>query len=156
MADSVILPLMHAMYLPRLLAHVAHRLHMLRRRQLRTIASYGFYRGHLVVCFAGEDDTYERYASDLTRTVDEDGTGIERPCVRCHALAEPDGPDPCLGLLSGVVSACCGHGVEEPYILFRAPRPGTERGTVLRGEHALRYFTHCGVGPHAPPHGAPR
>lgn len=25
------------------------------------------------------------------------------------------GPDPCLGLLPGVISACCGHGVNRPY-----------------------------------------
>lgn len=32
----------------------------------------------------------------------------ERPCG--------DGPDPCLGHLPGVISACCGHGVTPPYL----------------------------------------
>ena len=110
------------------------------------IDQYGYYRGHPVVCLEGE--ACERYADDLTPTVGEDGTGIERPCVHCGLLAAPDGPDPCLGLLPGVVSACCGHGVEEPFVLFRFPR--RTRNPVwegLRGQDALDYFAKNGVGP---------
>lgn len=36
--------------------------------------------------------------------------GEERPCNHCGEVAELGGPDPCLGWLPGVVSACCGHG----------------------------------------------
>jgi hypothetical protein len=52
---------------------------------------------------------------------DDDGSlapgwgGDERPCPSCGAVAE--GPDPCLGMLPGVVSACCGHGVHESYVV---------------------------------------
>ena len=97
----------------------------------------GYFRGHPVVCLAGE--ACERYADDLTPTVDEAGISIERPCVQCGLLAAPDGPDPCLGLLPDVKAACCGHGVDEPYVLLW-------HGTV-RGQQALDYFTHYGVGP---------
>jgi hypothetical protein len=100
------------------------------------IAQYGYYRGHPVVCLEGE--ACERYADDLTSTVDAQGVSVERPCVHCGLLAAPDGPDPCLGLLPDVKAACCGHGVEEPYVVVH--------GTV-RGPQALDYFAHYGVGP---------
>src|SRR5919197_5686205 len=84
------------------------------RRTTAAIVQYGYFRGHPVVCLAGE--ACERYADDLTSTVDEAGESVERPCVQCGLLAAPDGPDPCLGTLPGVRAACCGHGVEEPYV----------------------------------------
>jgi hypothetical protein len=100
------------------------------------IAQYGYYRGHPVVCLEGE--ACERYADDLTSTVDAQGVSVERPCVHCGALAAPDGPDPCLGLLPDVRAACCGHGVEEPYVVVH---------WTIRGQQALDYFAHYGVGP---------
>jgi len=106
------------------------------------IAQYGYYRGHPVVCLEGE--ACERYADDLTPTVDAAGIGVERPCVRCGAAAAPDGPDPCLGMLPNVVSACCGHGVEEPYLKFHL---SDDRHTGLRGDAALDYFRAQGGGP---------
>lgn len=37
--------------------------------------------------------------------------GEERACPGCGLTADgPDDPDPCLGRLPGVRSACCGHG----------------------------------------------
>jgi hypothetical protein len=100
------------------------------------IVAYGYFRGHPVVCLAGED--CERYADDLTPTVDEDGASVERPCVQCGRLAAPDGPDPCLGMLPDVRAACCGHGVDEPYVLLHC---------TVRGQQALDYFSTYGVGP---------
>ncbi|MGE5479024.1 MAG: hypothetical protein ACM3U1_01195 [Chloroflexota bacterium] len=44
----------------------------------------------------------------------------ERPCKRCGKNPTEEGYDPCLGRLVGAVSACCGHGVETPYFIFRA------------------------------------
>lgn len=41
--------------------------------------------------------------------------GAERPCPKCGQTAEPGGADPCLGVLPGATSACCGHGVTEPW-----------------------------------------
>lgn len=40
-----------------------------------------------------------------------------RPCKRCGRHPTPEGYDACLGHVHGATSACCGHGVEEPYIL---------------------------------------
>jgi len=69
----------------------------------------GHHRGHSAI-YDGE--TW-RYA---------DGVPIgnaERPCMLCGVAASGfSEPDPCLGLLAGVRSACCGHGVTEPYVLL--------------------------------------
>lgn len=42
----------------------------------------------------------------------------ERPCTKCGELPTPDGYDACLGFIPNATSACCGHGVEEPYIMW--------------------------------------
>lgn len=44
----------------------------------------------------------------------------ERPCRRCNKMPTEDSHDACLGTIPGLVSACCGHGVQTPY--FR-PEP---------------------------------
>ena len=108
-----------------------------------TIAAEKRYRGHPTVCFEEEQWRAEcytcwRYASDLARTPeDEDEGGVERPCVQCGVVAEPLGPDPCFGLLPGVVAACCGHGVQAPSILL-------QNRTLLKGKRATRYVRHWG------------
>ena len=40
-----------------------------------------------------------------------------RSCKRCGRLPTKEGYDNCLGYIKGVIAACCGHGVEEGYIL---------------------------------------
>jgi len=57
--------------------------------------------------------------------------GAERPCVKCGLTAEPGGPDPCLGWLPGVASACCGHGVGDAYRMA-APSKARVRRERLR------------------------
>ena len=42
-------------------------------------------------------------------------------CQQCHRQRKNKGdPDPCLGMLPGVVSACCGHAVGPGYIIFES------------------------------------
>jgi len=41
-----------------------------------------------------------------------------RPCFYCGMYPTKEGFDPCLGLLSGVIAACCGHGVMDGYIIY--------------------------------------
>jgi len=40
----------------------------------------------------------------------------DRPCSRCGRRPTVEGYDGCLGRLPGVTGACCGHGIEEPYV----------------------------------------
>jgi len=52
----------------------------------------------------------------------EDGTPLEqeeRPCARCGKMPTIEGYDACLGYVEGASSACCGHGVEKPYVVMR-------------------------------------
>jgi len=41
----------------------------------------------------------------------------DRPCSRCGELPTIEGYDSCLAHIAGATSACCGHGVEEGYIV---------------------------------------
>ena len=41
-----------------------------------------------------------------------------RACRRCGRPPLPTGEDACLGHIPGAVEACCGHGVEDGYILY--------------------------------------
>lgn len=43
----------------------------------------------------------------------------KRSCKRCGKPPTPEGHDACLGHISGVKSACCGHGVGEPYAITK-------------------------------------
>ncbi|MCO7246415.1 hypothetical protein [Halomonas sp. Mc5H-6] len=58
-------------------------------------------------------------------------TWEERPCGHCGDHCTPEGHDPCLGTLPGVMNACCGHGeANAAYVQFG------DRTTV-RGQEAL-------------------
>lgn len=46
----------------------------------------------------------------------EESIKKERPCIRCGKMPTEEGYDFCLGKINGASSACCGHGVTEPYI----------------------------------------
>ena len=41
----------------------------------------------------------------------------KRPCKRCGILPTTEGYDACLGYIEGAIHACCGHGIEESYII---------------------------------------
>lgn len=42
----------------------------------------------------------------------------ERPCIRCGKTPTQDGCDACLGHIEGATHACCGHGVEDKYVIY--------------------------------------
>ena len=39
-------------------------------------------------------------------------------CPKCGLARTPEGHDPCMSQIPGAVSACCGHGLEPPYVSF--------------------------------------
>jgi hypothetical protein len=47
-----------------------------------------------------------------------DKTISSHPCPKCGKPPTPEGYDACLGYINGAISACCGHGVENPYIIM--------------------------------------
>lgn len=54
----------------------------------------------------------------------EDNQPIEvgRRCFNCGQPPTPEGYDDCLGFIEGAWSACCGHGGEEKYIMWKGIR----------------------------------
>jgi len=59
---------------------------------------------------------------------------IKRPCPKCGKYPTEEGHDPCIVTLPNVIAACCGHGVEEPYIY-------TEDHQYIEGkEDVMRYI----------------
>ena len=73
------------------------------------MSAHAYSRGHPIQYAAG----CWRY-SDTGEPID----GHERPCARCGKMPTPEGYDACLGHIDGATSACCGHGVEAPYIVM--------------------------------------
>lgn len=60
--------------------------------------------------------------------------GGEGWCIGCEQMC-PIGPDPCIGYIEGVSSACCGHGGTcTPYVVWGL---GTKE---LRGAEATKFF----------------
>lgn len=59
-------------------------------------------------------------------TADEKTNITVMPCPKCGHYPDDNGNDYCLGQLPGVIHACCGHGVDEGYIMF-------ENGVTIRG-----------------------
>ena len=41
----------------------------------------------------------------------------QRPCKKCGKFPTEEGFDYCLGYIKGATSPCCGHGIENPYII---------------------------------------
>lgn len=50
-----------------------------------------------------------------------------RPCARCGKPPTSEGYDACLGHIPGVAAACCGHGVQEGWVIN-----SNEQGSVGR------------------------
>lgn len=53
-------------------------------------------------------------------------TSPPRKCPKCNQYPTEDGHDPCIKNLPGVKYACCGHGIQEGYVMFEDRR-------VIRG-----------------------
>ena len=45
-----------------------------------------------------------------------------RECFKCGERPTWQGHDACLGYIEGAVSACCGHGKEKPYTMWKGIR----------------------------------
>lgn len=78
------------------------------------MSAHSYFRGHLILF--DQNKQYWVYADTKNRC----GLGFEiRPCKKCGKVFGFNEPDPCLGELSGVINACCGHGIPKmAYINF--------------------------------------
>ena len=68
-------------------------------------------RGHLIL--------WDNFGQRWIFASDSSEIAKERPCVKCGRMPTPEGYDACLGYVPGVISACCGHGVSDPILLWR-------------------------------------
>lgn len=80
------------------------------------MAVTAYSRGHKIYF----DGNVWRY-SDTNGLLDD-----TRPCAKCKCYPTKEGYDACLGEVEGAISACCGHGVEQPYILWECTCTGNE------------------------------
>lgn len=65
---------------------------------------------------------------------------VEGLCRLCSRPRTACGHDACISELRGVTHACCGHGVEMPYIV-------TDGGHALYGAAAVRLMRELGGSP---------
>lgn len=56
----------------------------------------------------------------------------KRACRHCGQKPTPKGYDVCLGHVEDVLSICCGHGVESPYVIIS----GAPLCSVIQFSHA--------------------
>jgi hypothetical protein len=50
--------------------------------------------------------------------LDTVGDNNYRACPRCGEMPTKEGHDACLGHIPDVRYACCGHGIDKPYIIW--------------------------------------
>lgn len=79
-----------------------------RKKEYLILSATSFSRGHAIY-YNGKKWLYE----DDNSTMEN-----ERPCKRCGKIPV-NGQDFCIANLSGVKAACCGHGVESQYIIYK-------------------------------------
>jgi hypothetical protein len=106
------------------------------------MAAKSYFRGWPIVWIGNKGDKETRikaiHSCDIDRMSEEERTCLDghwiyedtgerlpatggeiRPCKKCGKLFPLGEGDPCLGVLPGVNSACCGHGVSKAsYIRF--------------------------------------
>ena len=69
---------------------------------------------------------------DTRRPVSDDP---ERSCGICGEPNSPEGHDPCIARLHGVINACCGHGDNrDAYVMFDPDRR-------LSGDAAVKWMS---------------
>lgn len=49
----------------------------------------------------------------------EQPVNMQRQCKKCGRKPTKEGYDACIGYVKGVYSACCGHGVSNPIMIFK-------------------------------------
>ena len=82
-----------------------------------------FFRGHQIELYNG---CWEY--SDSGELVSESWKG--RSCGHCGKSNTQEGHDGCLGILLGIMNACCGHGIEsDAYVQF-------DDGRIIHGKQA--------------------
>ena len=75
-------------------------------------------RGHEITFAPGREGQCTDPSAWVYVDTGEPVGDMTRPCARCGRAPTPEGYDACLGHIPGAVAACCGHGVDEPYVMM--------------------------------------
>ena len=78
-----------------------------------------YVRGHEIVSADGSDDWWYADTEVLVSESDVDSM----PCAKCGEGPTEAGQDACISGLPGVINACCGHGIDPPYLQFERDGP---------------------------------
>lgn len=73
------------------------------------ISATSYSRGHKII-YQNNEWLYLDSKQSITN---------ERPCIKCGKMPTPEEYDACLGYIPNVIHACCGHGVEDKYIIYK-------------------------------------
>jgi len=82
-----------------------------------------YHRGHKTIITKSNEIIY----ADNKILIKDD---FYRYCLKCKEKPNEEGHDVCIANLPGVFSACCGHGIEEGYIVF-------DNGIRIRGKFKI-------------------
>ena len=82
------------------------------------MGAHAYIRGHEITFAPGKIGATDPSAWVFVDT-GEPVVGSDRPCARCGRPPTPEGYDACLGHVPGAISACCGHGVQEPFVMMK-------------------------------------
>ena len=72
-----------------------------------------FVRGHETYWNEKDDSWHYRDNNEIVPLEYKDN----RPCIKCQKPPTKEGYDPCMGLVPDAVAACCGHGIDEGYVM---------------------------------------
>lgn len=90
------------------------------------MAAISFLRGHNIYF----DESIWRYIDNNEPTVNN-----ARPCGHCKKDDTKEGHDGCLGMLPGVMNACCGHGIDDgAFVQFWNKE-------IIRGKRAIEWLS---------------
>ena len=96
-----------------------------RGHKIQTVGSKGYYIDNYEIAFIGLG-VFVNIDGEFIRTNHEEMLWNERPCRRCKKYPTTEGHDYCIRNLPDVDFACCGHGVNIPYVKFK-------NGLIIRG-----------------------
>jgi len=76
---------------------------------------YGYLVGHPIY---SDDNGNTWYYVDTDEYTGDIGDRSLRDCSKCKLSLTEDGHDPCIANIPGVKYACCGHGLDKPYLML--------------------------------------
>ena len=74
--------------------------------------------------YTNDNGKHWYYCDDNTLAISCEKPYIQnfRPCPKCNKMPTEEGYDACLGKIEGAKHACCGHGIQEGFIMYEDGR----------------------------------